>query len=92
MWGSMKEYEVLVHRKVDKFLEGLKERNRMRILKVIRDLGDYPFVLKRYDIKKIKGRGNTYRLRIGDLRLIFHADKEHRRIVVSNIGYRGKIY
>jgi len=88
----MKEYEVVVHRKVDKFLEGLKERVRIRILDVIRDLGNYPLVLKRYDIKKIKGRENTYRVRIGELRLIFHVDKELRRIVVSNIGYRGEIY
>jgi len=88
----MNEYEVVVHRKVDKFLEGLKERVRIRILDVIRDLGNYPLVLKRYDIKKIKGRENAYRVRIGDLRLIFYVDKEPRRIIVSNIGYRGEIY
>jgi len=48
----MNEYEVIVHKKVYKFLEKLKERPRMRVLGVIRGLGNHPSALRRYDIRK----------------------------------------
>jgi mRNA-degrading endonuclease RelE of RelBE toxin-antitoxin system len=44
---------------------------------------DYPSVLDRWDIEKIKGRKNTYRVRIGRYRFAVVVNKEAREIEVA---------
>lgn len=42
------------------------------------------------DVKKLKGSKNEYRLRVGDLRVLFEV--EGKRLVVFAIGNRKDIY
>ena len=42
------------------------------------------------DVKKLKGSKNEYRLRVGDVRVLF--ELEGRRIVVYAVGKRKDIY
>ena len=48
------------------------------------------FPLIRADIKKIGDR--TYRMRIGELRVIFDYDKGKNAVFVKFIDFRGRIY
>ena len=43
------------------------------------------------DIKSLKGR-KDYRLRVGNLRVVFRPDKEEDSILIVDIGPRGDIY
>ena len=45
-----------------------------------------------YDIKKLKGVKNTYRLRVGDHRIIYTVDFDAARIFVLSILPRVKAY
>jgi mRNA interferase RelE/StbE len=42
------------------------------------------------DVKKLKGSKNEYRLRVGDLRVLFEI--EGKRLVVYAVGNRKDIY
>lgn len=42
------------------------------------------------DVKKLKTRNDTWRLRVGDYRVIFRRDKGRLIIVVIEIARRGK--
>jgi len=44
------------------------------------------------DIKKLQGRRDTYRLRVGDIRVVFSADFHARRIIVLEVFPRGAGY
>ena len=86
-------YKVLVHRRVVKFLENMvDEELKTRLKEVIFQLADYPLVLRRLDIEKLEGLERTYRVRIGDYRVIFHVDKKERTIYVTHIGHRKSVY
>jgi mRNA-degrading endonuclease RelE of RelBE toxin-antitoxin system len=44
------------------------------------------------DIKKLQGRRDTFRLRVGDNRVVFLADFHPRRIIVLDVFPRGAGY
>lgn len=44
------------------------------------------------DIKSMQGRTNAYRLRIGNLRVLYTIDTDSDIILVSKIAPRGKVY
>ena len=44
------------------------------------------------DVKKLKGYENYYRLRVGDIRIIFEKEDDKLKIIVIDIGNRGQIY
>lgn len=46
------------------------------------------------DLKKLRGVDNVYRIRKGDIRIIFTLDDDHNIIVITveNIDFRGSAY
>ena len=80
--------KVFLHKRVIKFLERLDERRRENVLRVLKSLEKFPLI--RADIKKIGER--TYRMRIGELRVIFDYDKGKNTVFVKFIDFRGRIY
>ena len=45
------------------------------------------------DIKFLKGaEGKFYRLRVGQLRVIFEVNKDKKEIWIRKVGYRGGVY
>jgi mRNA interferase RelE/StbE len=61
-------------------------------LEIIRKLVDYPLSLRELDVEKLEGAERTFRVRIGQYRLIFHVDKKERTIFVTHLGKRESIY
>jgi len=80
--------KVLLHKRVIKFLDTLAGKRRERILEILKSLEKFPLI--RADIKKI-GK-NTYRLRIGDARIIFDFNKHENSIFVKLVDFRGRVY
>lgn len=81
-----------------KFLESLDDKTREKIRKKLKILVNsvedktiIPF--NDLDIKKMKGTWEGfYRLRIGNIRVIFAVDLTVGNIEVCRIGFRGNIY
>ena len=89
----MPEYKVIAHRRVHKFLLKLKdEKLKTAVKTAIIKLQNYPISLREMDVEKIKGLERTFRIRIGDYRIIFHVDKIERTIYVAHIEARKKVY
>jgi mRNA interferase RelE/StbE len=79
---------VFLHKRVVKFLEKLDERKKENVLKVLKSLEKFPLI--RADIKKIGKK--TYRMRIGEIRVIFDFIKEENTIFVKLVDFRGRVY
>jgi len=87
------EYRVTAHRRVHKSLSKLKdEKLKTAVKTAITKLRNYPISLREMDVEKIKGLERTFRIRIGDYRIIFHVDKVERTIYVAHIEARKKAY
>jgi len=77
------EFKVIVHKRVFKFLKNLKdEAEKKRLKEAIFKLENYPLTLRRLDVKKLEGLERTFRIRIGDFRIIFMSIKRE-----SNLCY-----
>lgn len=89
----MSEFKVFVHRRVFKFLKNLKnDALKNRLKEAILELENYPLALRRLDVEKLEGLERTFRIRVGDFRIIFYVDKREKVIYVTHIGLRGAIY
>ncbi len=80
-------YEIFLSRQAKKFLDRLDKSTRDRIVEKLKLLTDTPFALP---YKKIKGRDNTYRIRIGDFRVIYSVRGHEIRIL--KIDKRERVY
>ena len=89
----MHKYNVIAHRRVHKFLSTLRDENSKNAIKNdLAKLEDYPVALRDMDVEKIKGAKDTFRLRVGKYRAIFHVDKTEKTIYVTHIEARKKVY
>jgi len=85
-------YRVLLHRKATKFLDGLDEKARGKVLEDISCLTSFPELDSKIDVAKLEGQKGFYRLRTGKLRTVFSVDKATRTIFVLKIARREAAY
>ena len=83
--------EVRLSKQAQKILQTLQRQDRQRIIDVLRELRKMPFPAH-LNIKKIKGMADTYRIRIGRYRVIYHIDWEENVIYVMKIDKRSRVY
>ena len=89
----MPRYRVIIHRKISKLLANLEEEKlKNRIIATIEKLADYPLALRELDVEKLEGIERTYRIRVGDYRIIFYVDKKEKTLYVTSVGRRESIY
>ncbi len=80
-------YEVIFDEKAIEFLEKAEKQLAGRIWDKIMDTKENPH----HFFERLKGR-DDYRLRVGDYRVIADIDDERKRIEVTLIGHRKKVY
>ena len=66
--------------KLTKFLRRLSPKERDHLAIVIKDIAEGN--LKGYDRKKMKGCGNLFRIRIGDIRIVYTDTDGERRLLL----------
>jgi mRNA interferase RelE/StbE len=88
----MPGYRVLLSRQAHKFIIGLEKPQARRVTQEMGDLRSYPFFDVPHDLAKLKGRRGYYRLRVGDIRIVFRVFDEEKEIYVEKIDYRGRVY
>jgi len=79
--------KVYLDRDAVKFIQKLKEDDKKRILRRLKALEIDPFIGK-----KLKGRENTYSLRVGKYRIIYEIHFEINEIWVLKIDKRERVY
>ena len=63
-----------------------------RVLLVLEALSQNPAPAPECDIKKLAGMHDTYRIRIGEIRIEYKVDWESKRIGILAIQFRGRAY
>jgi len=75
-----------------KILKRLSGEKKNRIREVIATLKSEPLPFRNFDIVKLRGYENTYRIRIGGLRIVYEVNWDEKRILIHFIGPREKAY
>ncbi|HRX63509.1 MAG TPA: hypothetical protein P5060_00165 [Candidatus Absconditabacterales bacterium] len=73
---------------IEKFLSKLSQKELAIILGIMQKISNGEFV--NLDTKKLKGEENIYRVRKGNIRIIFKKEGDKGKII--NIDFRGNIY
>jgi len=74
----------------EKKLKKLGGEEAGKILHRIAELKNFPNT--HMDIKKMAGAQNAFRLRVGEMRVLFSVHGEDREILVYDVGKRKNIY
>jgi mRNA interferase RelE/StbE len=85
-------FQVVVSRRAGKALKELPEPYRRRILELLLIFRENPVPANHYDVKKLKGYRNTFRVRIGDFRIIYEVKWKTREICILLVRKREKAY
>ncbi|GBF80400.1 type II toxin-antitoxin system RelE family toxin [Aphanothece sacrum] len=83
-------YDIEFSKTAIKRLRNLPINWSQRIAEKLQEIASNPYG-KHNNVKKLIGRPG-YRLRVGDWRIIYEIDGEKLKILVLEIGTRGKIY
>lgn len=84
-------YRLLYHPRCEKGLQKLNKKLQAKVISKIEELCQDPFAQK-MDVKKMVQTKQSYRLRMGNLRIIYEVDQKTKTIYVQEIGFRGQIY
>lgn len=71
-----------------KDLKGLDRKIAARIILALEELVAY----NRGDVKKLQGKANEWRLRVGDYRVRFEQDGERLLVTVLRVAHRREAY
>jgi len=83
-------WQVYLHKRALKFLSKRTPDDKQRLLEKIKLLEKYPD--PRLDVKKLTGETDSYRIRVGDYRIIFFVNADKKEILVDDIDNRGQVY
>lgn len=81
--------KVVLKSRVQKDIQRLPQFVQDKITEKIIALVEFPSVSH---LKKINGHGETYRVRMGDYRILFTVDKVALTLCVIAVGHRREIY
>lgn len=82
-------FQVYLLKEAERELDRLPSKVQSKIRGQIKTLANFPRVR---NCVKIIGHEDTFRLRVGDYRILFKVYSEKNAIVVVGIGHRGRVY
>ena len=85
-------YKIVVHKRVAKILKNTPKSYLRSLSAVLEALKINPVPWRDFDLKKIEGAENTYRIRVGNYRVVYFIEKEKKTIHILKFEHRGKIY
>ncbi|MEM3700672.1 MAG: type II toxin-antitoxin system RelE/ParE family toxin [Candidatus Bathyarchaeia archaeon] len=85
-------FAVKIKRKALRKLEKLNQKQKRNIETIILILKNDPIPFKKVDVCKLQGYESTYRIRIGNLRIVYQVFWNEKTILIHYIGPREKAY
>ena len=82
-------YRIIIPRLVQKQLDDLPQKQQKRLISAIRLLADEP---RPSGVKKLKGYDKTYRIRVGDYRVIYNIEDQEKLILILSSIHRKDAY
>jgi mRNA interferase RelE/StbE len=81
-------FEVTISQRAKKTSKKLPDQQKHRIIQLLLVLRETPVPAEQFDIKKLKGYKDTFRARIGDIRVIYEIQWGQQKIIVLAIERR----
>lgn len=85
-------FEISAKNSVLKIINKLDSKRKERIKEVILTLKENPIPFRDYDVAKLKGYNNMYRIRVGNLRMVYEVLWDGRKITIHRIEPRESVY
>jgi len=85
-------FQVILSQKARKSIKRLPEHYKRRIIELLLIFRENPVPAEYYDIKKLKGYFDTYRARIGDIRVIYEILWNDKKVNILLIEPRERAY
>lgn len=82
-------FEIFLSNKAEKELRGTDKKFLERIKALLEALKSSPLPIREYDLKKISGTENFYRIRLSEYRVIYSVDWGSKSINILKIERRG---
>ena len=73
-------------------MERADAKREAELMALLTALKDNPVPLKAYDVSKLEGYQDVYRVRLGDLRVVYRVVWRERLVSVIYMGPRGRAY
>ncbi len=80
-------YQVTIRSKAEKHFGKLPKNLQEKVAKKLKQLQNDPFQVG-LDVKKLAGTDKSYRLRVGEIRIIYQMDTALKEIFVVDIDFR----
>ena len=84
----MEGYKVLIKPSAVKEIEAIPKKDRLRIVKRIQALADYP---RPPACEKLSGE-DKFRVRQGSYRVVYSISDDERTLLVVKVGHRREVY
>jgi mRNA interferase RelE/StbE len=85
-------FNIEIKRKALRKIESLHEKRKLEIRNAVIALKDDPVPYRKMDVAKLKGYQSAYRIRVGEIRIVYVVSWTERKIQVNYVGPRGKAY
>jgi len=85
-------FTIKIKRKALRKLEKLNQKQKRNIETIILILKNDPIPFKKADVCKLQGYDSTYRIRTGNLRIVYQVFWNEKAILIHYIGPREKAY
>jgi len=83
--------KLLVHKRAARYIERMDARIKAQLVAKLQELAKNPDAIP--GVKPMAGEwAGFYRLRHGDLRVIYLLDRANDTIIVAHVGPRGDVY
>jgi mRNA interferase RelE/StbE len=83
---------VKVSKKAEKSLLKMPDHYKKRVKELLMILENEPVPATSYDILKLEPSDNWYRIRIGDIRIVYEVGWDLEKIEIMKIEWRGRAY
>ncbi|WP_456475127.1 type II toxin-antitoxin system RelE family toxin [Candidatus Pyrohabitans sp.] len=85
-------FQVNIKKKALKFVSKLDSKDKDRLRKALLLLKGDPIPIKLLDVAKIKGEKNTYRIRVGKIRVLYEVLWNDKVILIKRVDFRKTVY
>ena len=82
-------YQIVIPKPAQKQLDNISKIERDRLILTLRSLADDP---RPNGVKKLKGYDNTYRVRVGDYRIIYEIKDRELIVLLLSVSHRKDAY
>lgn len=85
----MESFEVLWKRSAEHDIRKIDHKFIPKIIKAVEDLAKNPFPV---NCRKLKGSESSYRIRIGNYRVIYQVDSGNNQLILYHVRHRRDAY